>query len=241
MTDDVFKIENPGLFDAIKNAPQKVKPYIISAMQDAVFIIQAALGYAEYPESSEANRPGRFDEDGDPIGYYERGRGWWYPVKKASTLAGIDSVAEGAQSAGSAYRRHKMKTADIPFSENISIRPGQVKMKNNQPFSQGVEFIKERKDMVAGYKLAKNENGQPGTSELLGKSWTTNVTSGDDFIAGEVGTLVSYADFVQGYNVPQFHRDRGWEDMPARIERLEPQLQESFDVALEKYLEDFGE
>lgn len=35
---------------------------------------------SEYAPESEGNRPGRIDVEGHPIGFYERGRGWWYPV-----------------------------------------------------------------------------------------------------------------------------------------------------------------
>jgi hypothetical protein len=35
----------------------------------------------EYPEATAANRPGRVDGKGRPMGYYERNRGQWYPIK----------------------------------------------------------------------------------------------------------------------------------------------------------------
>lgn len=236
-----MQIENPELLKAFRQAAQNVRPYLLGAMQDVVFIIQGELGYTGYAPSSEANLPGRFDKDGEPMGYYERGRGWWYPVKNASTLGGVNGVGAGVQDVRSAYKRHKMKTKDIPFSERVVIRPGKTTKRNNMIVEQEVVYVKERTDRVAGYKLAKNANGERGTSELLGKSWTTNVTSGEDFIAGEVGTPVSYADYVQGFNVTDLHKSRGWLDMDERLDKVMPQIEKRFDMALEDYLSKFGE
>ena len=211
LEDDVLIIENPELLEAFEKAPAQMKRYLADAMQDALFTIQGEIGYASYPPATEANRPGRVDQDGNPMGYYERGRGWWYPVVKNSTLGGQDAVLS-AQTLGSALRRHKIAAKSVPVV-----------------------------GIVAGYKLAKNKNGIPGTSEVLGKSWTTWMETGEDYVTGEVGTLVSYADFVQGYNVPNFHLERGWEDMPARLERIRPQVEDRFSQALDDYIERFGE
>jgi hypothetical protein len=65
-----------------------MKRYLADAMQDALFTIQGEIGYASYPPATEANRPGRVDQDGNPMGYYERGRGWWYPVKRTQPWVG---------------------------------------------------------------------------------------------------------------------------------------------------------
>ena len=242
MTDgDVLIIENPQLLEAFREAPHRVMRYMSDAMMDVLLIIQGELGYANYAPSSEANLPGRIDELGNPLGYYERNRGWWYPVKRMSTLAGVSGVAEGAQTIEDAYRRHKLKTKNIPVVENLRVVPGGTKKRGGVIVEQAVGYVTERTNVVAGYKLAKGKNGNAGTSEQLGKSWTTQMMSGADFIQGEVGTPVSYADYVQGYSLPQFHRDRGWEDMPERLERVMPQIEDRFDMALEDYLANFGE
>lgn len=241
MDDQVFVIENPELLKALEEAPEKVIPFLFDAMTDVVFLVQSEVGYASYPPSTEANMPGRFDADGNPMGYYERGRGWWYPVLRTSTLGGKNSVGEGAQDIASAYRRHKIPAKNIPVSENVRLIPGKTRKANNMVVYQEVGFYTERENIVAGYKLAKNKNGNPGTSEVLGKSWTTNVQRGADFIAGEIGTPVSYADYVQGYQVPQLFIERGWVPMPERLEKLNPRVKEILDRAVDQYLERFGE
>lgn len=238
---DVLVVENPELLKALSESAIRVRPFMSDAVMDSLLIIQGELGYAGYAPSSEANLPGRIDGDGEPMGYYERGRGWWYPVKRASTLAGVSGVAEGVQSIEDAYRRHKLKVKSIPVLETLKIRPGGVKKRGGVIVEQGIDYYTEKTNVVAGYKLAKNKNGNPGTSELLGKSWTTQMTSNDQYIQGEVGTPVSYADYVQGYNLPQFHKDRGWEEMPERLERVMPQIEERFDQALADYIANFGE
>ncbi len=203
---NTYELENQKLLDALASAPKDVIPFLFEAMTDITFLIQGELGYAGgYPPSSEANSPGRYDQNGRPMGYYERGRGWWYPVVNEETLAGVDSVAEGAITEERAFRRLKK--------------------------------IKTKNTAVVGYKLAKNERGEPGTSEVLGKNWTTNVTREEAGVQGEVGTLVSYADFVQGYDVAAIHLSRGWEDMDTRVERLLPDIDLRLDQALGDYLE----
>ena len=50
----------------------------------------------EYPESTAANQPGRISPiTGRPLGYYERHRGWWYPVMRERTLAGLNKKTLG--------------------------------------------------------------------------------------------------------------------------------------------------
>lgn len=232
---DWYEIENPELLEALKIEPSKVLPFLHDAMVDVTLMVQSQLGYANgYPPATEANQPGRIDADGEPMGYYERNRGWWYPVKRPETLSGMDSVAEGAQTLKSALRRHKMKS--IATIDTLVVRPGGVKMKNGIPVFQNVSIVVEKKDTVAGYKLAKNKYGQRGTSEQLGKSWTTRTTVGEDMVQGEVGTPVSYADFVQGFSVIDLHRQRGWVDMDVRIEAMVPDIEARVDQALAEYL-----
>jgi hypothetical protein len=41
----------------------------------------------EYPPATEANQPGRYSlKTHRPMGYYERGRGWWYPIMGRETI-----------------------------------------------------------------------------------------------------------------------------------------------------------
>jgi len=68
------------LLKALETAPEVAVPLATRAMTQSVALVQDTL--ATYPPSTEANRPGRFDANGEPLGYYERGRGWWYPLKR---------------------------------------------------------------------------------------------------------------------------------------------------------------
>lgn len=208
MADQVIEIKNPELLEAFKTAPKDFLPYLTDAMQDVLFIVQGTLGYAGYPASTAANMPGRVDQFGDPLGYYERGRGWWYPVKRHETLGGKNSVSEGVQTLDAAGRRHKIKVKHIA---------------------------------VVGYKLAKNKNGVPGTSEVLGKSWTTRVTTSQEEVQGEVGTPVTYANNVQGFDIPEYMQAIGWLDMDTRLAGVMPEIEKRLDNALADYLADFGE
>jgi hypothetical protein len=54
-------------------------------------------GVAQYPEATEANQPGRISiKTHKPMGYYERGRGWWYPIMRKEALGEKQTKARGA-------------------------------------------------------------------------------------------------------------------------------------------------
>lgn len=89
MTDEkVIQIEGfDKLLDALEKAPETVMPLLKDAMTKSVRAVQARV--AQYPGSTEANQPGRMSlRDHRPMGYYERGRGWWYPVMQPWTAEG---------------------------------------------------------------------------------------------------------------------------------------------------------
>lgn len=94
--------------DALKNAPEKILPILTRAMTLIARTIQANV--AEYPPATDANRPGRTNADGEPLGYYERGRGWWYPVMRQETLGSNLGVLFGAELVSKAGKRHRIKS-----------------------------------------------------------------------------------------------------------------------------------
>lgn len=78
-----IEYSDPQFFAALAD-PEGILPHLQDAMHGIMteFIAQAEL---PAPESA-ANKPGRLDQDGRPLGYYERGRGWWYPLMTHNTL-----------------------------------------------------------------------------------------------------------------------------------------------------------
>jgi len=85
---DIIQIEGVDeLLKALEQAPEKIVPLLMKAMTLSVRAVQARV--AEYPPSTEANTPGRISlKTHEPMGYYERGRGWWYPLMRPWTGAG---------------------------------------------------------------------------------------------------------------------------------------------------------
>lgn len=75
--------DDPKFQEAVKNL-DGITPHFADAMKNimAVFMDKAS----EYAPESEANAPGRIDKNGKPMGFYERGRGWWYPLVTHNTL-----------------------------------------------------------------------------------------------------------------------------------------------------------
>jgi hypothetical protein len=89
MTDpNVLEIEGfDELIKALETSPETVIPLLLDAMNKSVRAIQARVD--EYPPSTEANQPGRISiKTHKPMGYYERGRGWWYPLMRPWTAEG---------------------------------------------------------------------------------------------------------------------------------------------------------
>jgi hypothetical protein len=75
-------------FDQLRAAliviPDTARPIIEKAVSKACYAVVGQL--KEYPPATEANRPGRKTKRGRPMGYYERGRGSWYPVMRRETI-----------------------------------------------------------------------------------------------------------------------------------------------------------
>jgi hypothetical protein len=92
---DVLEIKGfDELLKALKESPKKVMPYLKKAMTLSVRLVQERV--AEYPPATEANQPGRISmQTHKPMGYYERGRGWWYPLVTERTLGGKMEKAQG--------------------------------------------------------------------------------------------------------------------------------------------------
>jgi len=86
MAADVIEIHGfDELMDALEKMPQTIQPLLREAMVKSLSMLQD--GITEYPPSTEANQPGRFSlRTRLPMGYYERGAGWWYPVTGEETL-----------------------------------------------------------------------------------------------------------------------------------------------------------
>jgi hypothetical protein len=185
------------LLEWLKKAPKAVMPFISKAMRLSVRAVEENI--SEYPPSTAANQPGRVDKNGKAMGYYERGRGYWYPVMKASTLGDKLGVAFGSETAKRAATRNKVKS--IPT--------------------------------VAGYKLSKG-----GTSEMLGRSWTTHVIEADGAVLGEIGNRVSYAGYVQGPASQQasLMAGIGWTNADEALAKSEDTIDEAFGMALQDFL-----
>ena len=194
-----------GFQDALAQSPQAFIPYAVDAMTESVRLIQG--GMAEYPPATEANQPGRTSVGGGenswrPMGYYERGRGWWYPVVRAETVLAAATMKGGLG-----------KTRGVIMASKLQ-----------RGFSR-----------VVGYKLAGG-----GTSEQLGKSWTTDVSATDTGVTGEVGTNTSYADAVQGPDQAALMAKYGWTPMDEVVDGLMPDFDEIWSGAADQFVKELA-
>jgi hypothetical protein len=72
--------DSVNFFAAIKN-PNGVIPILETAMENVMRKYEEIASV--YAPDNEANHPGRFSlRNHKPMGFYERGRGWWYPLVK---------------------------------------------------------------------------------------------------------------------------------------------------------------
>jgi hypothetical protein len=94
--DDTIVLDYSSLTDflaELQNSPAEVLPFATKAMEESVAAIHD--GVATYPPETAANQPGRTNADGKPLGYYERGKGWWRPLLRSTTVLAHGTMAGG--------------------------------------------------------------------------------------------------------------------------------------------------
>jgi len=76
---------------------QKSPTYLSAAAKEAIELhVLNEEGLKRYPPATEANQPGRFSlKTRKPMGYYQRGIGYWYPVMRKSSLIGKTTKGGG--------------------------------------------------------------------------------------------------------------------------------------------------
>jgi hypothetical protein len=192
-------IEVKGLDElerALEEAPELARPLARRAMELSTRLVQDLV--KEYPPGSEANQPGRFSlKTKRPMGFYERGAGWWYPILQRKTLG----LAEGQK------RALKSEGKILASAAQRKLTP-----------------------QVVGYKLSR-------TSELLGKSWTTEVIENEQEgynLVGVVGNDTSYVQQVQGERQARMHASRGWRTAEQALEESLPGIIEQFEQAADE-------
>jgi hypothetical protein len=96
MSSDTLDLKNFNqMVQHLEKAPEIAAPHLVDAMQKSVALVHDLL--AEYPPSTEANQPGRYSlRTHRPMGYYERGRGYWYPIMRKETLGSRTGKRQGA-------------------------------------------------------------------------------------------------------------------------------------------------
>lgn len=96
----------------------QVQALAVTAMTKSCLAVEGIL--KEYPEETASNRPGRLDEDGRPMGYYERNRGDWYPVLKTPKGVAHFGKAQGVVRAKKAQRAQGVAAYKLsPISQQL--------------------------------------------------------------------------------------------------------------------------
>lgn len=155
--------------------PAEVVRVMTAAMGGAVEIIRK--GVAKYPKSTEANKPGRWSvKTKKPMGYYERGKGWWYPVKRKATLGPKPKKSFGSLRAAKVIR----ETSPV-VGYRLSIAESEVLGKSwttkVSPISGGVRGTIGTRASYAPFVQDKIKQaslhaarGWPTVQEVLGKN-----------------------------------------------------------------------
>jgi hypothetical protein len=72
----------------------------------------------EYPPAGPGNQPGRFDLRQRPVGYYQRGAGWWQPVRKRGIVVKTNRRAGIIQGqAGQGVTYYKLRRTSEQLSK----------------------------------------------------------------------------------------------------------------------------
>lgn len=118
----------------------------------------------EYPPSGPGNAPGRFDLQQRPVGFYERGRGWWSPIVKRGIVARGNKrrgVISGTEAQGvSYYKLHRTsellsKKWNQEVTANEQAGFAEVVIGNSASYEQWVQGSKQSNVMAAiGWETA---------------------------------------------------------------------------------------
>jgi len=96
--DITIHTDDQRFFDALEH-PEGLIPILADKVEEIAYSLVGEL--QEYPSETEANAPGRFSlRDHRPMGFYERGRGWWYPIKGKFNRDGARLVLPGQSVSG---------------------------------------------------------------------------------------------------------------------------------------------
>jgi hypothetical protein len=196
---DAFEVEieysSPDFMDALGD-PEGIVPFLADAMENILGAYESLASV--YDPESEANRPGRYSvATKEPMGYYERGQGWWYPVMQKKT------IGDSGELTGAAFRRHGLDLNLIERVDTFQSIRGKMITSHLQPSFQELSFIKISRTVVAGYKLQ-------ATSEQMGKRWVHDVTEDTNGVVGNLINTASYSNYVQGTEQAHLHQARDW-------------------------------
>ncbi len=99
----IISSEDQRFFNALEH-PEGLFPLLAYKSEEIGGALVTELQF--YPPETEANAPGRFNPDTHkPMGFYERGRGWWYPV-----MGEVDKALSRIIAPGQSVSRMKIKT-----------------------------------------------------------------------------------------------------------------------------------
>jgi hypothetical protein len=190
-------VEDPKFFEALNN-PDGFLPVLEASMKN---ILDEYKQVAEvYAPESEANRPGRFDKHGKPMGYYERGRGWWYPLMTRSTLqSNLRTIGEGMLKTGKSKAVNAFLIAGgvagyrlIPSSQQMDKRwTVEVERKANE-----VIGILANSATYSGYV-----QGMEQTVLHASRQWRTVMTSWEDTALQSLVDAETVKAIAEYYNV----------------------------------------
>lgn len=97
MTADIYiDVKDLNLLKTrLKKFGDTVNKYMTAMAQEAGNLVIKQQGLKKYPPSTEANQPGRFSlTNHRAMGYYQRGKGWNYPLFKDGEVRGYKNTGK---------------------------------------------------------------------------------------------------------------------------------------------------
>ena len=115
-----IQIPDKRFFEAMEN-PEGFIPVLAESM--ATIMLKFRERAKKYAPQSEANQPGRYSLiTRMPMGYYERGKGWWFPIVKRPPKQG-SGVVKPSLSFPKTKKVQLLRAKGIPDVVGYKLRP----------------------------------------------------------------------------------------------------------------------
>jgi len=179
------------LLKALQDCSRQALPLAEEAMEKSVAAVVGTV--AEYPPETAANRPGRYAGN-KPLGYYDRGVGWWYPVRslpggRLTKTSGRIRAPKGAIGyVGYKLSKKRSERLRLRWATRVSKTESGVEgvIGNSASYVQIVHGLYDQAGIHAGRGWKRIDRAFEDASDDIDAAWTEALEKlADQFNRGE--------------------------------------------------------